>query len=141
MLIALDYLSSEGVIHRDVKPQNIFDMTGSSSQPGYRFQLDDFGLCNEATIAVSTSGSPPFMAPEVSENNTLQTPKTSKAIAKNGFRPPQENLDAILRVAETEKMCDIKEMARLRPDERAFAAQMLSKLYDGDGLTTCENQI
>lgn len=63
MLQALDCLAWKGIVHRDVKPENILYI----SQPDgkYQFQLGDFGLCNRVIDAATLAGSPLFMAPEM----------------------------------------------------------------------------
>src|SRR4051812_21415229 len=63
MLQALDCLAINGIIHRDVKPENILYVTRPDDQ--YQFQLGDFGLCNRAASAATTVGSPLYMAPEM----------------------------------------------------------------------------
>lgn len=66
ILLGLQYLHSNGVIHRDLKGQNILlDSNG-------KVKLCDFGAakryeddCNESGLVTSVKGSMPWMAPEV----------------------------------------------------------------------------
>ena len=100
MLHALDYLSTRGYVHRDVKPDNIFwlpvpvgpatfqgrnkgndndnswKLSASSALP-FHFRLGDFGLCeSESRIGPGeTHGTLVYMAPELfSEHRRLRRP-------------------------------------------------------------------
>ena len=63
ILSALSHLHAHGVVHRDVKPQNIF-----MCNAGGILKLGDFGVSRVLTStrhAHSTVGTPQYMAPEV----------------------------------------------------------------------------
>ncbi|MBY0527304.1 MAG: protein kinase [Gemmataceae bacterium] len=60
---ALDYMHSQNVLHRDIKPQNILIANGHA-------KVADFGLAlllesQRALLSASGSGTPAYMAPEV----------------------------------------------------------------------------
>ncbi|KAG5998415.1 hypothetical protein E4U43_002415 [Claviceps pusilla] len=150
MLEALDFIAFNGIIHRDVKPENILYTTDRKGQ--YRFQLGDFGLCTRHSVAVSHVGTGYYMAPEMFQG-VEQTPKVDVwslfvtlmwvANAAN-FREALSSFSNATMVQQTvqsvasavEPFPRIREMAMLDPRERASAAQMLVKHFDGKGLST-----
>ena len=63
MLQALDCIAWKGIVHRDVKPENILYISQPDGQ--YQFQLGDFGLCNYIINAATFTGTRLYMAPEM----------------------------------------------------------------------------
>lgn len=132
-----------GIVHRDVKPENILYTLGPSDE--LLFKLGDFGLCNQSALAQSTAGTLLYMAPEVYSGKQGQTPKAdiwSLFIVLlwiydfKGFRDAHLNHFTIQlqqqlvrdATAPGGRLEQLKEMARLNPEKRASAAQMMLKL-------------
>jgi serine/threonine protein kinase len=155
MLEALDCLAWKGIVHRDVKPANILFISLEDGR--IHFQLGDFGLCNRAISAATYAGSPLYMAPEMFQEGE-QTHKVDVwslfvtilwTLDINGFRKmskqfkyPKQVLDAVsLAASKDNTVSNIQEMGIINPDERASAAQMLVKCYNGAGLSTPRQQV
>lgn len=154
MLEALDCIAWKKIIHRDVKPENILYVSRDGQ---YHFQLGDFGLCNRFVDASSVVGSRIYMAPEMFLGGK-QTHKVDIwslfvtmlwTLDAEGFRRKSNrfvnNADvqkAVLSAAlNVDTFSKIQEMAIVNPEERASAAQMLVKHFDGKGLSTPRNQV
>ncbi|KAI1084149.1 kinase-like domain-containing protein [Whalleya microplaca] len=148
MLQAIDFLAMQGIIHRDIKPENILYESRAGQ---YHFQLGDFGFSDYEVAAKSPCGTWLYMAPEVF-NRGKQTHRIDVwalyvtilwTLDVGGFRKfrkrirnHNEAVNTVLTLAANERqISDIQEMAKLNPEARATAAQMLIKLYGGHGLT------
>ena len=153
MLSALDRIAIAGIIHRDVKPENILYISHPGGQ--FQFQLGDFGLSNRQVTAVTFCGTPIYMAPEMHQAG-LQTSKADvwslfvtmlwtldiRRFRQTQFNTAQDAQSAALYAASHEdQVSGINEMAIVNPEKRASAAQMLVKCFNGEGLSTPWDQI
>ncbi len=155
MLSALDYLANMNLIHRDIKPENI--LYTARGQHLYRFQLADFGLAQYRSVANSFCGTFYYQAPEfhpqISNVYADQSHKsdiwslfaTMMAFKYRFDEFPPSTLNYRLVVSALRAQLGIfthlEPMARLHPDRRASAAQLLVLFFDGRGLTTPKSQI
>lgn len=151
MLQAVDYLTTRGIIHRDIKPDNILYERRDGS---FHFYLGDFGACNSQNHATTWIGTPRYMAPEIFRGEK-QTDKVDVwslfvtilwALNTNGFREQCESWNSsqiiITEVLQRRSsLHQIQEMARENYVERASAAQMLVKVYNGLGLVTPRDRV
>lgn len=143
MIRALDYIDGAGLVHRDIKPDNIFYKRQGS---GYiLFKLGDFGLGNFAALAKSYVGSEMYMAPEYCETKKGRPAQASKGDvwsllvtmmwtldvddfrqASNSMNSRQQIHRAIKRRADHPRIRSIRRMAEFDPEERASAADMVA---------------
>lgn len=152
MLQAIDYLATQDIIHRDVKPDNIlYSREGDT----YAFRLGDFGLVNSTLNARTNAGTDYYKAPEViyGGGQTHKLDVWSLFVTMmwtsdcNEFRAKCASPYMTMRQVYEEvanarvKTDSIAEMAHPQQQNRASAAQMLVKLYGGDGLCTPERNV
>jgi len=112
---ALTYAHREGIIHRDVKPANMFIKGGDS------VKLLDFGLsCTTGSGNLGFSGTVAFMSPEEIEGETVDQRSDIYALGittyemLTGQRPfPEDDFMALLNMHLDE---DIPDPALIRPD-------------------------
>ena len=155
MLSALDYLASKSLVHRDLKPDNILYYT-LPGNGGLHFQLADFGLAHHRSLAKTICGTGYYQAPELwpekSKVYATQSPKMdvwslfATIVAVDSrfkeFPPHTSDYGIVLSALEARAPQSFLEpMARLHPDCRASAAQMLVHFFDGGGLTTPRSKI
>lgn len=156
MLSALDFLASKGIVHGDVKPENILY---SHQGLEYNFRLSDFGVGTLAKYACSYQGSDWYTAPEVLKLRTLstagnmveeqQSPKVdvwslfvtiayARDVCNYRRRTLNTDVDFIdaVREARTEDwMSKYSDMAVEDPTYRASALDILEQSFGGVGAT------
>ncbi|KAK4656463.1 hypothetical protein QC762_310540 [Podospora pseudocomata] len=143
ILLALNCLADNDVVHRDVKPDNIlfdFDENGD-----YRFCLGDFGLSNDPERAITAAGTEPFMAPEICYRKK-QTTKvdiwslfaTIVWMRNSDFRAACSRLRApdlhkwIISISKTAGYEPIRAMASHDPKKRPSAKKQLDIIDSGE---------
>ena len=151
ILEALDYLAFRNLCHRDVKPDNILYTPLNDYQ--CLFQLADFGFAKNQDLAQTYCGTPIYMSPEMYFHKGFQSSKMDvwsffvTIVRVTGVVELEEDrirsYEEVLRLVKTatNRMTELGPMAEESPELRASAAQMLLKLYGGNGLTTPRDKI
>ena len=148
MLLALEFLALQGIVHRDVKPDNIL-FSHSAEGPGHHFRLADFGVGKLVKDAYSCQGTHWYMAPEILVHRTgsdagnrikeRQSPKVdiwslfvAIAYARDvcGYRERDldtndQILTAVREARREHWMSKYSAMAIENPHERASAEKLL----------------
>ena len=164
ILSALDFLAYQGIVHRDVKPDNIL-YSRSIGRPTYHFRLADFGVGKLAKYAYSCQGTHWYMAPEIlrlrdrsdsdSSMKEQQSPKVDVwslfvtiAYARNVccYRTRSKNtndeiLDAAREACTERWMSKYSDMAIEDPAHRASALDILRQHFDGVGAWDRNNDV
>jgi len=118
---ALDFIHAQGIVHRDIKPDNVlFDEHGNA-------YLSDFGIAKAVggadtglTITGATPGSPAYMAPEQPRTNSLTGQSDQYSLAATIYealsgRPTFEGetvVDVLIKKQSEEPM----PLAEIMPD-------------------------
>ncbi|OTB01969.1 hypothetical protein M426DRAFT_25132 [Hypoxylon sp. CI-4A] len=152
MLSALDYLDNQGIIHRDVKPDNI--LYEIDHQGSYIFKLADFGLTNYEARAKTQAGPSYWMSPEIFNGNKQWAKSDMWCLfitmmwvsdlggfrqlsSKKAFNHPKAvQAWCVNLCARNNPKVPIRDMAIYDPEYRASAAEMLIQQKRQDLMTS-----
>jgi len=146
---ALDFIHQQGVVHRDIKPDNVlFDEYGHA-------YLSDFGIAKAVggadtglTVTGATPGSPAYMAPEQPRQSKLTGASDQYSLAATLYEalcgePTHEGetiVDVLIR-KQTEKPRPLRERAPEVPQEVSDALMRALARDPDDRWSTCEAMV
>ena len=135
---ALAQVHEAGIVHRDVKPENLF-LTQEPGHAGTRVKLIDFGIAKRMGAAPnghSTAngiflGSPCYCAPEQALGHTVNAATDVYALGATLFtmltaRPPFEG--DVLQILSDKTLLDAPDARMFRPEIPADLAELLADL-------------
>ncbi|KAK2762587.1 hypothetical protein FQN54_000760 [Arachnomyces sp. PD_36] len=144
MLQALSFLSSYNIVHRGIKPENIYYT--HTLDGGYKFRLGGFGINPHGVNPFQFSGTIHYNAPELLEDKpattksdvwslfvTIVWASRSKEIQKT-TRNSNEVIQGLIATAETWPFTAFQAMASPDFQARASADDMIWKLFSGLGV-------
>ncbi|KAH7230389.1 kinase-like domain-containing protein, partial [Fusarium solani] len=141
-LRGLKHIAEEGIVHRDIKPDNILYINSGND---YVFKIGDFGIGNYASAARAMAGTKIYMAPELDQEGGKQTHKmdvwslhaTMLWLFIEDFRSAVDACQTrggVRKVIQAFSRDDdvqlIQDMAMVDPDKRVFAVDMLARHFD-----------
>lgn len=123
IILALEYMHAAKVLHRDIKPENLL-----LDEKGF-LKVTDLGVSSEvdsAGICAATSGTRPYMAPEVfmaghqhsyvSDFYSVGVTAFQLLTGQRPYKPDTANLKAIVRMSTfipPEKYTDLRQIRRI----------------------------
>lgn len=131
---------AKGIIHRDVKPQNLFLL------PDGTVKLVDFGLATQAEgeLATERIGTPHYMAPEVCEAKSAEPASDIYSLGITFYHlltgaPPYAGL-SIKEILQAHVECEPLHPERKRPELSKAICDLLRAMTKRDPLTRPDAQ-
>lgn len=151
LLQAIGYLHLLGVVHRDIKPQNLVVQNDETDRRRLNLKVIDFGLATIKDKAITAAGTPAYVAPEVIKTGYLvgsHTVRTKndmwsigatllKLITESGIYPETTkstgDMEDLFRAASTITQAYIEKVIKLalsRRDVQRFTTKETRKILE-----------